>query len=1028
MTNNTRSGALAPQAIDKRDLASFARWMKETAPFYTPEWRFSPDDPDPGTALFFLAANMLQENVKRLNRAPEKNFISFLNMLETRLQSARPARTNVVFRLNEGASEPVWIPKGTQLTAPSPNGGEELIYESDRALLVTPARLTDIISVSPAQDAIALAADNYSERLAADKGDIGLFQAVQGTNLQEHALYLREDDLLHATHPAVIKVNFYHSAKKYKQPQLAEIMADTTCLEWSYYSEGEWVSFDHVTPAVSGIVLHKSVVKPVDKLIIGGIEGRFIRCRLKSLEGAANPLLSQDVELDEITLTSAFDPNAGVDGIAPSMLIYNDMELSPDGFYPFGEHFAPYSTFYISSEEALCKREGRLSIRFRMKAVASALRTAPDPEIRWRMIMRRAELEKKDPPRIRIQRVLWEYWNGSGWVKFPGSESYETMFGELPEDEDLLCSVSLQCPEDLERTFVNAQFDYWIRVRVIAMDNMYAPEMVYVTPWLNELKLQYSYGDRSFPAESAVAFNNAAMRDLTLEAGGGSGTPFRIFEPIDCEHPAVVLGFDVPPVKGPISLFVTLAPSKWEAVKRPWVEWEALVREGTTVRWMPLSVIDETNGFTESGSIQFAGPPELSSTLLYGRERYWLRAVNRDDSYDASDFARPAANRLDLNAVSVLQQRTITAETPERSRGIYRLSRSPVIAEEVWVDETEAMTLHELEAHVRQSPESIEVLYDSEGLVQRVWVRWSGVDSFLASAADDRHYVLDGSAGTITFGEGIHGRAVPGGGPDSIRVNYKVTAGEEGNIGAGEIKGLLQSIAFIAGATNPEPAGGGCHTERLEAAMLRGPQRLKHQGRAVTAEDFEWLAREAYPGLTKVKCLPNRNVYMEHSLGSITLVALSVPGERGYALFPALKRQIEAYLIERAANTVAHAPSVQVIAPAFLEVSVTVVVTVEALDDVLPTETACIDKLTLFLDPLKGKLDGRGWEIGETLHPSLFYSLLKSIRSIKNIDKLYLSMVKVEDGTRTEIDPAKQSQFPHALLCSGSHKVHVQTN
>ncbi|WP_090977955.1 baseplate J/gp47 family protein [Paenibacillus sp. CF384] len=1027
MMNSTRSGAGVPQAIDKRDLAALARWMKETAPFYTPEWRFSPEDPDPGTALFYLAANMLQENAKRLNRTPEKNFIAFLNMLETKLQSARPARTHVVFRMNEGATEPVWIPRGTQLTGPSPSGGEELLFESERAMLVTPAKLTDVISISPALDAITLSAESYTEKLAEGKGEVPLFQAAYGINLQEHAIYFREDDLFLATHPATIRVNLFHSAKKYKQPQLAAAMADTELLEWTYHSEGEWIPFDDITSAGNTVSLHKTVVRPIDPVEIGGIEGRYIRCKLKVMDASANPLLAQDLELDQLSLTSAFDPNQGVDGIPPTMLIHNDMELSHDGFYPFGEHFAPYSTFYISCEEALCKRDGRLDLSFRMKTLPSALRTAPDPEIRWRMIMRRTELEKKDPPKIRIQRVLWEYWNGSGWVRIPGSERYETLFSELPEHEDLNCSVSLHCPQDLEQTFVNAQFDYWIRVRVVAMDNFYAPEMIYVTPWMDELKLRYHYEDRNFPAASAIMFNNAAMREVTREASGG-GKPFRPFEPIDCSYPAVIFGFDSPPLKGPITMQVTLQPAKWDASKRPWIEWEALVREGTSVHWKLLSVIDETNGFIESGLVQFAGPPELHQTLLYGRERYWLRAVNRDGCYDLEDQAKPAAKRLDMNAVQVLQQRTITGETPERTRGVYRLSRSPVIAEEVWVDETETMPKHELEEQLSLLPANFEVLYDSEGQVQRVWVKWSGVESFLTSSAMDRHYVLDGSAGTITFGEGIRGRAVPGGGPDSIRVNYKVTAGADGNIGAGEITGLLQSIAFIAGATNPSAAGGGCHTEHLEAALLRGPQRLKHQGRAVTAEDFEWLAREAYPGLAKVKCLPNRNVHLERSLGSITLVALSEPGDSGYALFPALKRQIEAYLIERAANTVSHQPSVQVIAPAFLYVSVTVSVTVESLEDVLPAEAACLTRLAQFLDPIRGKLDGRGWEIGETLHESLFYSLLKSVRAIKNIDKLYISMLKSEDGTTIEIDPSKQSMYPHALLCSGTHTVKVTTS
>ncbi|MFD2382060.1 baseplate J/gp47 family protein [Paenibacillus xanthanilyticus] len=999
--------------------------MKETAPYYTPEWRFSPDDPDPGTALFHIAADMVQESRKRLDRAPNKHFIEFLNLLQTQLQPARPARTDVVFELSEGARESVWIPRGTQLTAPSPSGGEELIFETDRPLLVTPAKLLDVINISPLQDRIVQAAEDYPNLVLSGRPEVSLFDTSSGVNLQEHAIYLRHDDLFMATHPAELTVQLVHAAKQYKLPELASWLAETEHLEWSYWSEGSWVVFDEVQAVGHALKLRKHAVRPVDELAVGGVEGRWIRCKLRDTQDGENPLLSRDLEVEALAVSASFDERRGVEGIPPTMMAFNDMELGAGGCYPFGEQFAPFAAFYMESQEAFGKREGTLTVRFRMTMTPNTLRVAPDPEIRWRMVMRRTELDKKDPPRVRIQRVMWEYWNGSGWMRIPGTERYETLFGEMPEGEAVDCTLTFECPRDLERTFVNAQYGFWIRARVTAVDNLYAPEMIYVSPYLEQIKLRYAYDARTFAAENALTFNNAALRDVSHAAAQG-GLPFRVFEPLDSREPAVVMGFDAPLLKGPIRLQLALQPGKWSSLQRPWIEWEALVLDGRRMYWKGITAADETNGMTEQGAVQFAAPPDMARTLLYGRERYWIRAVNRDRYFDvslASDY--PVVSRIDLNAVPALQQSSIRSETPTYRQGVYSLSRTPVIAEEIWVDETGTLIEPELSRRLREYPDDHDVLYDSEGDVHRVWVRWQGVESLTGSGSEERHYLLDRAAGTIRFGDGVRGRAVPLGGPDGVRCHYKVTAGAAGNLPAGSITGLLQSVAFVARVANPAPAGGGCDTERIEAAQVRGPERLKHQGRAVTASDFEWLAREAYPGLSKVKCLPNRDVLMRRAAGAITLVVLADPGEAGHALFPSVKRQIETYLIARAANTITVRPTIQVTEPAFLEVSVKATVTAESMDQLLETEEGCLAKLRAFLDPGSGHFDGKGWEIGEEVHASLFYSLLKSVRTVKNIDHLYMSIVKVEDGRRIEIDPAKQAQYPHGIVRSGQHRIDV---
>ncbi|MBD2847885.1 putative baseplate assembly protein [Paenibacillus sp. IB182496] len=1029
MTTKPMQGpALQPPLIDNRNLAALIEQMKEMAPFYTPEWRFSPEDPDPGTALFFLAADMLQENIKRLNRAPLKNFIAFLNMIEVQLQETRPALGYVTFRLNEGVYEPVWIPAGTQVTAQDEDGGEELIYETTQPLLVTPSLLTDLYNVNPKLDRIIrLTGDYPALQVLEPQARLPLFD-VTGPNLQEHVLYIRHDELLHATHPSEVRLVWSNTLQRYKQSDLLRALADTELLEWAYPSGGEWVAFDRVVSDKGAVRLVKTRIAALDELEVFGVPGRWIRCRLRAPDGAAPPLLERTLEADKLELATDFYRVDGVAGIAPALMFHNDIELDAAGYHPFGEHFAPYSTFYMGSEEVLGKRGSELELSFMMVAHLNPLRTAPDPEINWRMVMRRHELAKKDPPRVGILKVQWEYWNGDGWMRIPGSQPYEELFSNPPLREAAPQTVKLVVPHDLQPTYVNAQLGHWLRVRVLTMDQIYAPEMIYASPWLTELRLTYRYPeDRLYAAQTLTTHNNMAYRDRTLEARQG-GTLFRLFEGLEARSPAVYAGFDAPLRKGPIRLHVSLYPAPPAGTDAPVVEWEYWGRDANGQRWLPLKTVDATAGMTESGTLQFIGPPDMVAGLHFGRERYWLRGVNRDDRYADSTAPYPVARRLELNAVEVRQQRSVRGETPERVAGAYALSAAPVIDAEVWIDETGHLSEHEVLQRREALPEETELIHDSEGLVQRVWVRWQRADSFLGSTPSDRHYMLDGASGLIRFGDGVRGRELPHEGPDIIRVHYRVTAGSKGNVAAGQIDGLQHSIAFIAGVSNSEAAVGGCDTEPLDSALLRGPQRLKHRDRAVTAEDFEWLAREAYADLAKVKCLPNLNGLMRRELGTMTMVVLPRGGVGDNLLFPVVKRQVERHLVERMVGGADLPAAVQVIEPAYLEVSVSAVVAVRTMEEALPTELEILEHLERFLDPEHGHMDGRGWEIGESVHATVFHSLLKSIHAVQFVEKLYLSIAKVEHGTAEEIDPQRQRLYPHGLIVNGKHTIHVNAS
>ncbi|MFC4600196.1 putative baseplate assembly protein [Cohnella hongkongensis] len=1015
--------ARAP-AIDGRDLNALVERMKAMVPHYTPEWRFSPEDPDAGTALFYLAAEMLGENIKRLNRVPLNNFIAFLDMLQVQLQPARPARTNVVFALNEGVRESVYIPGGTLLTAAAEDGGEELPFETEGALLVSPAKLMELYNVHPGMDRIVLASDDYSDRLeAGSASELSLFSAL-GENLQEHVLYVRNDDLFRLDHPALLTLKWHNAERRYVEEELASLFARTDWLEWSYSNGEEWIPFEAATAEGREVTLRKRTRGPVGETEVGGVPGRWIRCRVNPLAngGEGPPILQALPEMDRLTLRASHDLQADPEAIPAGELYFNDVELDKTAFYPFGEHSIPYSVFYASCSEAFSKRGSKLRMTFRARNVPNELRVGPDPEIRWKMIMRTADFETKPPPRLYIRKALWEYWNGDNWMRLPDSGPFEEMFASLPEEPKEI-ELEFTCPEDMAPTLVNGREDLWIRVRVAATDAPTAPVVEYMSPRMEALAFSFAYPSTAeLSPESAYALNNAVLTDVTAAARQGGDT-FKAFLPIPCPAPALYFGFDVPPVRGPICMQFVLGskPDIGEGI--PWIEWEAYVRKGGEWTWEALKTVDETQGFTQSGLLQFVGPSSLAPASMFGKTRAWLRAVSRDGKYsDGADL--PSVRSLHRNSVKAVQLRTVRGEYPEPGKGGFVLSQTPVVEQEVWVDETGAFGEHELNRLLEADPVRYEAFRDSEGNLQRLWVRWDEVRSLSGSSPEERHYTIQPATGLIRFGDGTNGRQPPQRGSDKIRVTYRVTGGARGNVGAGQVTGLMQSIAFVQGVSNPLPAAGGGEAEPLEGALRRGPQLLKHRGRAISSSDAEWLVRELEPGITKVRCLPNRNMRLEHSPGSFVVVVLPAGGKAGMEHFAETKRKLESELRRRAANLVSPAGRLSVIAPALIEISVFATIVADSPDILVPVEAACLEALNRFLDPLTGQMDGQGWEIGEPIHASVFYGLLQSVKGVQRVEQLYLGVVRTENGKSAEMLPDDIRRVPHGIIsCGGGHRL-----
>lgn len=1022
---------MQPPRYFNQTLSTLIERMRDMAPYYTPEWRFTPDDPDPGTALFLIFADMYLDNARRLNRVPMKNFIAFLNMLDVSQLSARPAAGYVTFRLNDGTKEPVMVKKATQLAAKATDGGKDILYETDSTVLLTNANLVDAFQVSATQDVI----EHIGDRLPIGRLDVDnpvkLFEFQPGSNLQEHCFYLGHDDFFLIRGAAVIEVDLYHSLARYKQVTYGGRLANLSAVQWQYGTADGWQDFDEVSAVGNSVFLTKRTAQEIAPRDVNGITTRWIRCRIRQTMLDQVSPNKDELVIDSLQIKADYLDIAQTGGLEPDVLFFNDMQLAPAGGYPFGEFFVPYGTFYISSEEALSKRGSLITLRFNLKAIRNR-RLDFEPPIEWKLIMKESDVQRPPVQDASVLTVLWEYWNGKSWVRLFDVKEYEELFykpSEQEADEKILHFI---CPPDLQPTYVNGNQSYWIRARVLNVENLYANNPYYLSPWVEQVRLGYDCGTSRFPVEAALTNNNLEWVSHTADLAGGSHF-FAPFYTVDSRHPALYLGFDSSPLKGPISMYVSVAQQKYTEAERPIVEWEYLRKKGDGTEWATLKVIDGTLGLIKSGTVQFVGPSDFAHGALFRQDHCWIRVVNRDDKWDRQSGGQPVpmVNGVLMNTVRVTQQESVQNETPSQLTDddvdYWVLSKTPLVAEEVWVDETGRVTEQEL-AHLQEGDDSlVNAIRDPEGKLLRLWIRWQAVDHFDDSGADDRHYVINRASGKIRFGDGKQGKELPNRGPDKVHAHYKVIGGARGNVEAGQITQLRRSIAFVNGVTNWEPTGGGSDIEPLEMALRRGPQMIKHRGRAVTAEDYEWLARQAHQDIAKVKCLPNRNVNLQRESGAITLVILPRGGQQALHHFPQLKDLVEQQLLTAAPSTVAAVQNVQVIEPAYLEVSILAQLNVRDMDLVVPTEMEALDKLNRFLDPLTGNYDGQGWSIGQGLQQSVFYALLKSIRGVNYIEKLSMTVVKIEDDKRVEIPADRMTSVPHGIIVNGKHTVVVDT-
>lgn len=682
--------------------------MKEVlkkAPFYLPEWN-TEDEKDSGIVLSHIFSDMVDLISSRLNEAPKKHLISFLEIVNTSLIPANPARVPLTFILSEGASEDVLLKAFTQASADDPDG-KAVIFETEKNILATPSKLVSVFSVIKEKDKIFSNTNTVN--------GVEITELFAGDSLQKHVLYIGDENLFNVQQREQIELEL--------GGEELEKLTDKNIVEWKHSVESiikengkedkkiEWKSLETKFVGKRLILNTEKLntgTKSIDKVKLNEIESRWLRCELKDskiedlknlsiniIKALASPLENSDGQQKSRNIRT---------GIIPDYLFSNDIPLDPNSdFYPFGKKPYLYDTFYISSKDAFSKKEKKVTL------MLSLIPGRPNSIIKEG---NSTNSESSPLKEIDIPQLSWEFWDGESWSLLPvkGGDEWQKNFYEKKiepkgpneskpdESEEYKQAASKETTETYELTIekmpevkltrVNGKENYWIRIRMVGGNYGKEYEIVssgeiidsegnkipcakvvsgqFIPPQITDLKINYdninsTETDKLKQPDYIFTENNLSFKSRLEELINNKS--FKPFKPLPDTPPAIYFGFDKELKKGPFSLFINVDESiEYPEKFLPKIKWQYLINVDPEA-WEELEVLDETAGFTKKGMVQFNLPGKTKASELFGMENeYWIKAVITEDFF--TDTARDFVNQM-LTLLYLEKLKTILNNPPE---------------------------------------------------------------------------------------------------------------------------------------------------------------------------------------------------------------------------------------------------------------------------------------------------------------------------------------------------------------------------
>ena len=607
----------ATPKIDERTFKDLLRQAQALAPSYTPEWVAGQRD-EPGQALLNIFLHLQDQVLSRLNRVPDKNLVVFLDMMGVKLLPAQSAQAGVTFTLATGTTEHVLVPSGTLLSGAAADGSGQVVFQTQKDQLVTPAALRRIFSFDVTQD-------NVYEHTQ-DEKEPQPFTLFAGKNRQEHSLYLGHADLLNQKKPTTIEVEFL----------LAAPAGDGSDLDmvWEYFDGSRWAEItrfvrDAQTGALderdgtrlftkSGVMtLVKGQTAEIAEAEVGGVKNRWIRCRLiRKLRG------DKPVQLPTInTVRVSVSPTAS---FAPDLAFNNDIPLNlaelrvkmlaRDSKLAFTDASDPTKRAVIKIKST----PGPLTAALTKGDFLSLYNRLDEVEIREVASVSGSEVTLTQPLRF-------DYTTTSEVALYTALRP-QTILGHEET------TVKVESPEDL-------QVHKGSRARLFHGQNVENAEIVL--------------------AETDAAAS-PPKNVLTLRRAAAAAKPFYVegdfleiiprlnpFGKLPTVFDTFYLASDEAFSKKGAQITLEL-DAEWYDFKTgdkapdPVLSWEYWNGKG----WRGIRVIDTTDRFRKHGNVIFECPDDIEKVEVNGEEKFWIRVRLIDGDYGREIVLNPKGGNL----------------------------------------------------------------------------------------------------------------------------------------------------------------------------------------------------------------------------------------------------------------------------------------------------------------------------------------------------------------------------------------------
>jgi uncharacterized phage protein gp47/JayE len=506
-------------SMDERDAGAIFEQFEQRRPGYLPAW--DPQQKSAGAALGQVFSHFLEAVLQRLNQAPAKNKLAFLDLLGFRLTPASWARAPIVFKLNENSPN-TSAPKGTQVAAPPPPGSsQQIVFETEEEVGIASAKLAQIVSLWPGRD-------QFIDHSAAYKSGLPMV-LFEGLQLQPtpHVIYLAHSSLLAFTGKAHLEVQF----------DLAQGSSSPLQVIWEYWDGKVWREFKSFQPScleaaeaghdgTHGFTRDGSVRLDTDAgqaapAKVNDVQSYWIRGRLNQ---ALPPKPAQLLPLaDMIRLRALIDQGmelkisgsfAAAGSAIPKFHFFDELGnrlrgsvtrslLDADSFQPADlKALNTGSTYQINVD--YLGMTGTAFVRYNLPGTSAHMNIvvrveglAPDkamtagktldvsktfyplaqnPTLGSAFYFKQTEIFSKPGARVSLyidcpvppaglaqHSLNWEYWNGDEWATLLQSSKV----GALSKDFTATEVIEFTVPADMRSTKVNNEDGLWMRVRLV---------------------------------------------------------------------------------------------------------------------------------------------------------------------------------------------------------------------------------------------------------------------------------------------------------------------------------------------------------------------------------------------------------------------------------------------------------------------------------------------------------------------------------------------------------------------------------